>query len=121
VFTLSGGDRAEIVVGLDRVCRPWGAGEEAIERSLYTTGCPPPAAELVDRVAALGYEFIVLDPSLSRMLETRCSQPDAYRRLALALSAMPGVELVASVPQPQVPSATRWALFRIEAGSRATR
>jgi hypothetical protein len=113
VLPLSGGDRAEVVVGLDRVCRPWGRGEMALERSLASGRCPPPAKELVDRVAGLGYTYLVLDPSLRRDLDQHCPDLDAFRRLAVGLAEAPGVELVASVPDPQVPSTSRWVLYRL--------
>ena len=113
VLPLSGGDRAEVVVGLDRLCRPWGRGEMALERSLSSRGCAPTAAELAAKVASLGYQYLVLDPSLRRILDEHCPDPEAFRRLAVGLAEAPGVQLVASVPDPKVPSTSRWILYRL--------
>jgi len=117
VLPLSGGDRAEIVVGLDRVARPWGAGEIALERSIMGAGCPPQAEEIANAARRLGYRFLVLDPSLRRHLDSACTDGDAFRTLALGLATTPGVALVASIPPAEVPSTSRWVLYRVDAAA----
>jgi len=92
VWPLSGGLRFEVVTGLDLGCTPFRAEEVDLARRC-TLGDPPPPEALVRQIAALGYRFVVLDPSCAEIQGHR-GDPQGDERLRAALDACPGLKPV---------------------------
>lgn len=92
VWPLSGGMRFEIVTGLDLGCTPFRAEEVDLARRC-TLGEPPAPEALVRQLAALGYRFVVLDPSFGE-IQKRRGDPGAVAHQRRALDAHPGLRPV---------------------------
>lgn len=118
VLPLSGWERSEFVIGLDRDCRPYDREEFVLTRRASSVTEPLSASELLGWLQQRGYRYLVVDPSHQRELAEDDPRGAALfgRRLAELRSAS-GVEVRLDLSDGYGPGAEEFVLLRIGAPS----
>jgi hypothetical protein len=117
VFALSAGNRNALVVGLDRVARPWDTLWHMLEQDLIENPCDLSPSELVHELQTIGVEYLVLDPSYRARIDSECQDPTRFRATVIALLEEPNTSLVSSFPPADQPSDSRVVILQISESS----
>lgn len=121
VLPLSGWERSEFVIGLDRDCRPYDREEFVLTRRASSVTDPLSASELLGWLQQRGYRYLVVDPSHQRELVTADPRGAAlFGRRVAELRSAPGVEVRLDLSDGFGPGAEEFLLLRVGAPAAAS-